>query len=138
MTKGKPASAQSRKSLSSTLDAMREPEMSSIISAAEFGKLLANGGTPYVIDVRRPDEFAEVHVKGARLFPLDDLNPAKVAADLKVPPARTIHVLCKSGMRAGKAADKFRAAGIANVCVVEGGTDACVAAGLPVEGLAKR
>jgi rhodanese-related sulfurtransferase len=41
-------------------------------------------------------------------------------------------VLCKSGGRAASASGKLRAAGIECV-VVTGGTDACVAAGLPVE-----
>jgi rhodanese-related sulfurtransferase len=88
-----------------------------------------------IIDVRRADEFAECHVVGARLFPLDGLDPASVMAEVKASAGETVWILCKSGMRAGKAADRFRSAGFENVCVVEGGTDACAAAGLPCEGV---
>lgn len=99
------------------------------ISAQAFAQVLPTA--PFVIDVRRPDEFAEIHVESARLFPLDDLAPVKVAA-LRASKTETIYILCKSGMRAGKAAEKFRACGISSVCVVEGGTEACVAAGISV------
>lgn len=108
--------------------------MSNTISAADFGLLIQDRKAPHVVDVRTPAEFAAVHVESARLCPLDDLDPTKVAADLNLQADHTIYILCKSGMRAGKAAEKFRAKGIANVCVVEGGTDACVAAGLAVSG----
>jgi rhodanese-related sulfurtransferase len=106
--------------------------MNPTISATDFTQLVKAGTAPHVIDVRRPDEFAEVHVKSARLFPLDELQPAKVVQTIAAPATEPIYILCKSGMRAGKAADKFRSAGITNICVVEGGTEACVAAGAPL------
>ncbi len=106
--------------------------MTSNISASDLDHLLKNNRAPHVIDVRNPSEFAAVHVESARLFPLDDLQPEKVLAALGVEPDHTIYILCKSGRRAGKAAEKFRAKGITNICVVEGGTDACVEAGLAV------
>ena len=77
-------------------------------------------------------EFAECHVACAKLAPLDALDPKKVAGTLKPAPGSPIYLLCKSGGRARKAAEQFIAAGIANVCVVTGGTEACVAAGLSV------
>ena len=103
--------------------------MNPVISAHAFGLLLKDG--PFVIDVRRPDEFAEGHVEGARLFPLDELAPATVAA-FRAEGNETIYILCKTGMRAAKAAEKFRACGVGGICVVEGGTVACFEAGLPV------
>lgn len=109
--------------------------MNPTISAADFTHLLKAGTAPHVIDVRRPDEYAEVHVQSARLFPLDDLQPGVVAQAIGAHAAEPIYILCKSGMRAGKAADRFRAAGITNICVVEGGTEACVAAGAPLKRL---
>ena len=109
------------------------------ISTAEFAAILAKGAA-CVLDVRTPAEFAECHVTCAKLAPLDALDPRKAADALK--PAdgsanTTIYLLCKSGGRATKAAGQFIAAGIANVCVVTGGTDACAAAGVPVERGAK-
>jgi rhodanese-related sulfurtransferase len=84
-----------------------------------------------LIDVRTPGEFAAVHADGARLVPLDGFNPLKVI-DSFGPTAGTLYVLCRSGKRAQLAAEKFVAAGYRNVVVVEGGTDAWIAAGLPV------
>lgn len=95
------------------------------ISADEFSTLMEKGA-PCVLDVRTPAEFAECHVKGAKLAPLDSLDPQKAIEDLQCPPGSTVFILCKSGGRATKAAEKFHAAGIADVCVVSGGTDACV------------
>jgi rhodanese-related sulfurtransferase len=111
--------------------------MSTSISAAEFGNLLASGKAPHVVDVRTPAEFTECHVRGARLAPLDALDPRKIAGLLQPAENVPIYLLCKSGNRAGRAADQFRAAGITSVTVVTGGTEACVAAGLPVDRGAK-
>jgi rhodanese-related sulfurtransferase len=102
------------------------------ITATDFGNLIKNSQAANIVDVRTPAEFAECHVAGAKLAPLDALDPRKVADALKPADGAQIYLLCKGGTRAGKAAEQFRAAGIANVCVVAGGTEACVAAGLPV------
>ena len=102
------------------------------ISTAEFAALLA-GGTPVAaLDVRTPAEFAECHVACAKLAPLDVLDPRKAADALQPAPGTPIYILCKGGGRATKAAEQFIAAGIPNVTVVTGGTDACVAANVPV------
>ena len=85
-----------------------------------------------MLDVRTPAEFAECHVQGAKLAPLDVLDPKKAADALKPAPGASIYLLCKGGGRATKAAEQFLAAGIQNVTVVTGGTDACVAAGVAV------
>ena len=106
------------------------------ISTAEFAAILAKSAA-CVLDVRTPAEFAECHVSGAKLAPLDALDPRKAADALKPADGTPIYLLCKSGGRATKAAEQFIAAGIRNVCVVTGGTDACAAAGVPVERGAK-
>jgi rhodanese-related sulfurtransferase len=103
------------------------------ISIAEFSTLVAKGTPLCLLDVRTPAEFAECHVAGAKLAPLDALDPRKAADALRPADGATIYLLCKSGGRATKAAEQFIAAGIANVCVVTGGTEACVSAGVPVE-----
>jgi rhodanese-related sulfurtransferase len=81
-----------------------------------------------LIDVRMPAEYREIHADGAVLAPLDGLDPQAVAKD----PARPIYLLCKSGARATQAAGKFKADGIEEVVVVDGGTIAWEQAGLPV------
>ncbi|HEX7655218.1 MAG TPA: rhodanese-like domain-containing protein [Verrucomicrobiae bacterium] len=81
-----------------------------------------------VLDVRTVVEFAEVHATGARNVPLDELNPAA----LGLAPTEPVYLLCRSGQRAAKAADKLARAGFQSPVVVTGGTLAWVAAGLPV------
>ncbi len=103
------------------------------ITTADFASLLAKGAPVAILDVRTPAEFAECHVTGAKLAPLDALDPKKAADTLKPADGAPIYLLCKAGGRATKAAQQFIAAGIANVCVVTGGTDACVAANVAVE-----
>lgn len=105
-----------------------------VISADEFGRRYQSGQI-HVIDVRNPPEFAGGHVEGALLCPLGELNPAKILSDLQ---ARgfgaddTLYVLCQAGMRARQAADYLCKASDAEIVVVEGGTQACQALGLPI------
>lgn len=86
-------------------------------------------GAVHLVDVRTPAEYRALHADGAHLMPLDQLDPAAVAAS--VPAGATIHLLCKSGGRAKLAAQKLAEAGCPCV-VVEGGTEAWAGAGLPV------
>jgi rhodanese-related sulfurtransferase len=85
-----------------------------------------------LIDVRTPVEYAEVHAEGARLIPLDKLDPRAVMAAHNGSAGEPLYVICKSGARAAKAVEKFRAAGFDNVISVAGGTTAWADAGLPV------
>lgn len=90
-------------------------------------------GKPFrLFDVRTPIEFAEVHAVGARNVPLDQLKVDDFVADPSGDD-QPIYLICKSGGRAGKACEALIAAGAKNVFSVAGGTDAWVAAGLPVE-----
>jgi len=101
------------------------------ISVQQLQQLAESSSEVAVIDVRTPVEFRQIHCIHARNVPLDSLAPATVVsaqADAGLP----IYVICKSGARASKACNAFVAAGISNVINVEGGTDAWVAAGLPV------
>lgn len=92
---------------------------------------LENGPSLDLIDVRTPAEFREVHATPARNVPLDTLDPQAIMAGRS--DSAPLYVLCKSGMRAGKACEQFIAAGFPDVISIEGGTDAWVQAGLPVE-----
>jgi rhodanese-related sulfurtransferase len=85
-----------------------------------------------LIDVRTPVEYAEGHAEGARLIPLDKLDPRAVMAARNGSAGELLYVICKSGARAAKAVEKFRAAGFDNVISVAGGTTAWADAGLPV------
>jgi rhodanese-related sulfurtransferase len=100
------------------------------IQPDELKHLLSKGSID-LIDVRTPIEHRAVHVQGVRLHPLDRLDPDHVRQDRPAEAQGPTYILCKSGGRSKQAAEKLSAAG-AEVVVVEGGTDACVAAGLAV------
>jgi rhodanese-related sulfurtransferase len=85
-----------------------------------------------LIDVRTPVEFREVHVEIARNFPLDQLDPAAVMQARNGSANEPLYVICRSGSRGQQACEKFLKAGFTNVVNIEGGTLACVEAGLPV------
>jgi rhodanese-related sulfurtransferase len=102
-----------------------------IISLTEIQRLRGLGKPLNIFDVRTPAEFDQVHVAGARLMPLDQLDPAAIAAarrDADEP----VYVICQSGGRAGKACERLAEAGLAKVFSIEGGTSAWEKAGLPV------
>lgn len=96
------------------------------VTPTELQALLARGPVE-LIDVRTPLEFGEVHVVGAKNIPLDQLNPAALGD-----PARPLFVLCRSGARGQKACEKLAAAGFTSVVNIDGGTQACEQAGVPV------
>lgn len=100
------------------------------ITPSELHKLWQAGQAVELIDVRTPAEYAEVHVDGARLVPLDELNPQEVMSGRASAPP--LYVICRSGSRADQACQKLQAAGFHQVVNVQGGTLAWQQAGLPV------
>ncbi|MGO9243493.1 MAG: rhodanese-like domain-containing protein [Verrucomicrobiia bacterium] len=102
------------------------------ITPRELHRRMTEGLPTELIDVRTPAEYAAIHVSGARLVPLDKLDAAaflKNRGSCDAP----LYVMCQSGIRAAKAIEKFRQAGFEGCVVVEGGIEAWVHAGLPVE-----
>lgn len=83
----------------------------------------------FLVDVRRPAEFAAKHVPGALNVPLAEL-PESLE---RVPRDRAIAVICQSGYRSSMAASVLRRHGYPNVTNVLGGTQAWLAAGWPTE-----
>ena len=103
------------------------------LPATEVVERLARGAGGELIDVRTPAEYAQLHAEGARLVPLDSLDPcAFMNARGPSSAGRPVFVLCQSGGRAAKAVERFRQAGFDEVACVEGGTVAWERAGLPV------
>jgi rhodanese-related sulfurtransferase len=74
-----------------------------------------------------------VHVSIARNVPLDQLDPKALIEARNESSGEPLYIICKSGGRAQQACERFIQAGFTNVVNVEGGTTACVAAGLPVD-----
>jgi rhodanese-related sulfurtransferase len=98
------------------------------ISPVELQTILTAEPSASVIDVRTPVEFSEVHVPQARSVPLDELKPSSLQLEKNQP----VYLLCRSGQRATKAAEKFAKDGFSQPIIVEGGTLAWIAANLPV------
>jgi len=93
--------------------------------------LLVSAGQPHeLLDVRTPPEFINAHVPGATLIPLDDLNAVHYLKDHRS--GNPIYIICQSGGRARKAIERFEACGCQDAVLVEGGTQAWIDAGLPV------
>ena len=89
-----------------------------------------------LLDVRSPAEYRSGHIPGARLAPLDELEGSNLAdmangAGLRVD--NPIYLTCQAGLRAEQAAQLLRAAGLAHLALVQGGTEAWQKAGLPVK-----
>ena len=71
----------------------------------EFAELIADSNV-VILDVRKADEFAEGHIKGAVLidqFQSDFVEQAKA----KLPKDRIIAIYCRSGRRSANAAGKL-------------------------------
>lgn len=102
------------------------------VSPARLAELSKEGRKVELIDVRTPVEFREVHVEAARNVPLDQLDVATVMKDRNGSANEPLYVICRSGSRGQQACEKFLKAGFSNVVNVEGGTMACVEAGLSV------
>jgi rhodanese-related sulfurtransferase len=103
------------------------------IRPADLQQLLQREPSMALIDVRTPVEFAEVHVPQAINAPLDQLDPNALIESRHWPIGQPAYLLCRSGARAAKAAEKFAKAGHDVGVVVEGGTLAWIEAGLPVD-----
>src|SRR5919206_2986865 len=97
------------------------------IDVDELAKRQGDGS--FVLDVRQPDEFAEAHVPGAVLIPLNEL----AARQDELPTDRPLLVICANGPRSARAVESLRAAGYDATNVV-GGTIAWIDADFPVEG----
>jgi len=102
------------------------------IRPQQLSELCSNGKKIDLIDVRTPVEFQEVHVEVARNVPLDQLDPSALMQARNGSANEPLYVICRSGGRGQQACEKFLKAGFSNVVNVEGGTMACVEAGLPV------
>ncbi len=84
-------------------------------------KLLLDEGKLLLIDCRTPAEFELVHVAGAQLLPLDQIESRH--DEVEPEPGQTVAVMCHHGVRSLKAAHALRALGHGNVMSVAGGID---------------
>ncbi len=95
-----------------------------VMAEASAGALL--------LDVRSPAEFRSGRVQGAVNLPLENVTAESVRALLVGNDQKTVVLLCASGGRARTAAKKLAASGLKTL-VVQGGTNSCQQAGLPID-----
>lgn len=96
------------------------------------GELLPlHGAGALLLDVRSPAEFRGGHVQGAVNLPLTEVSAVNVRALLSGNEPKTVLLLCASGGRAREAAKRLASSGLRSL-VVQGGTDSCRQAGLPM------
>ncbi|KAA3629022.1 MAG: rhodanese-like domain-containing protein [Bacteroidetes bacterium] len=96
------------------------------VSANEFKQLIANGDV-VVVDVRTPNEYAQGHIKGAKLINLYDPNFNAQIAQLDK--GATTLVYCRSGRRSASAMRKMKSAGLNTVYNLSGGLGAWMSSG---------
>ena len=104
----------------------REPF--SRISAEEGKEMMATNNVA-VIDVREPHEYDVGHVPEAKLIPVNTVFKRRE----ELPRDKDIIFVCAVGQRSALACEMAAAAGLRRLFNLEGGTDAWIKAGYPVE-----
>ncbi len=90
---------------------------------------------PLILDVRTDMECAEKRLCLPHAHvPLDQLDANDFMIRHKLKAGSPLYILCRSGQRAARAAEKFAEAGMTNVQVIEGGIIACEECGHQLEG----
>lgn len=91
-------------------------------------KLIAEGNVQ-LIDVREPNEYAEGHIPGVKLVPLNTFlsrPQAHLSGD-------NVLFVCAMGQRSALACEMAAAIGLEHIYNLEGGTVGWAKAGLPIE-----
>src|SRR5687768_1789669 len=87
------------------------------ITSVELKKKLDAGETPFILDVREPNEYQINRIPGSVLIPLGEL-PRRYQ---ELPKDREIISQCKMGSRSAKAMDFLKTVGFTNVKNLKGG-----------------
>ena len=95
----------------------------------ETAKKMMADGDVQIVDVRQPEEYAQGHVPGAVLIPLNTVMQRidQISAD------KDVIMVCGVGERSAVAAEMAAAMGRSRLYNLEGGTIAWVKQGNPVE-----
>ena len=99
------------------------------VSQLDISGLKTSGANVQIIDVRSPEEWSHGHIPGAQHIPLAALPDRLDEIDSSKP----IVLQCRGGGRSAIATSLLLSHGLANVSNLNGGYDAWVAEGLPVE-----
>jgi rhodanese-related sulfurtransferase len=82
----------------------------------------------FILDVREPSEWTQLHIPGATLIPLGEL-PNRLN---ELPKDQEIVVVCRSGNRSAQGRDILLNAGFTKVTSMAGGMTQWQAEGLPI------
>ena len=93
------------------------------ISVSEAASMRDAGA--FILDVRQPEEWNEVHIPGATLIPLGEL----ASRVNEVPTDQEVVVVCRSGNRSQQGRDILLQAGFEQVASMAGGMNQWSAAG---------
>jgi len=98
------------------------------LSATEARRMMENGGAQ-VVDVREDREYESGHIPGAEHIPVNTVfaRRGELSRD------RDIIFVCSVGQRSALACEMAAAAGLTRLYNVDGGTEAWISAGYPVE-----
>jgi len=88
------------------------------VQPGELAAVLGREDAPLLLDVRTPEEFAQGHVPGATLVPVQELEAR--LGELDAYKARGVVAYCEVGGRASKAAELLRTHGFTNVRLLDG------------------
>lgn len=100
------------------------------MSVDELAGKIEAGKAPLIIDVRSEDEYLAGHVPGARLIPHTQVG--EYLESLAGQKNDTIVLYCRSGKRAGAAAETLEKAGFKGITLLDGSFQAWQAAGKTV------
>lgn len=81
------------------------------------------------VDVREPEEFAQMRIAGAQPIPLSEL----AGRFGEIPKGQPVVLYCRSGNRSAQAAAWLAAKGYSNLLNLDGGIMAWYQAGLPLD-----
>ncbi len=95
----------------------------------EEGKEMMSSNDVAVIDVREPHEYNDGHVPNATLIPVATVFARKD----ELPRDKDVIFVCGVGQRSALACEMAAAAGLSRLFNLEGGTEAWIKAGNPVE-----
>ncbi len=107
----------------------KETDTVQSVAAEDFAQKFKNDDLT-IIDVRKPNEFEEGHVEGAKNLPLDHISDLMAEFPKKGP----LYLHCAGGYRSMIASSILKARGFDNVVNIEGGYGAMTKAGVTVSG----
>ncbi len=102
-----------------------------VIPPEEFSTRISSDPTAYLLDVRKPEEYAAGHIAGAHLSNWLDTEYFKQKA-VQLDKTKTIYIYCRSGRRSNDAAQYLASQGY-KVVDLSGGILAWEEHKLPIE-----